>query len=464
MIQQNYDTGEIYPQQNEEQIAAQFASFGKSGYDSGLGYNSQPPSITQNVPYYYGPQMYQPQQQNPYYYGAQMQNNDLWTPENLNPQMNRNMGNPALQQGPGGYNTNPYVGLGANPYYNGNYYGYQQPVQDITYHISPINRGSEYLPPDGYQEKIDELQRQYMSDMIKQRSQQTNNTYYNPYYYGANYYGNAYYNGYYNNNTYSEYQRKLEDMKREAQEARAKLNLQIAKAGYNYLGEQYDESKLEEMYLTGKTVTVPGSGQYVQTDYQSIMEARRFDNMVPFDNADYYRAKDAEVSREFHDIIPESANMAETFENMALVWSKWELDEEHEKRKNDFSSYGNVSSSTYADIMITNARRRAQIEREIDPNFDQREDELEKSFQELKARTLQETLSSLPTLNNFSKLDQDGTLHITYNPPQDFSNMTYNEEEKKYEESRQKFNAFIGLIGHTVKTPADLPRGGINNV
>ena len=389
----------------DDQMAEQFASFGQYNY---------------GVPQVMSPGAYNPQ------YGLGGYNNFQY----YNPVMS----NPAFV----------YMNqMGRQPMYQ----PYQQPQipqGDITYDIPGITFGNDYLPPMDYEELISKMQLEYWTASVNDEAKKDvqnirQGIQYNAYgqpYNAYNYYGNPYYYNPYQYNSYAaDFQDRLKELQEDARERRTKLNINLSRLAQNIQGHQdYDDNVIQEIYR-GKTVTVPGM------TYTDIYETNRLSTLVPFNNANSYRERDAAVSAEYNKYINKSSDMQETFENMALVWNKYELEEEKHRRRSRVKEQYN--SDTYKYLIKKSAMERYAKEHGITlPGFDMQvgtdstSDYYTNRFNQIK----QQALQSFPTLAATSTLADDGTLHINY------TEINENLNEAEYSKKRDRFNAFLQSI------------------
>ena len=342
--------------------------------------------------------------------------------------------NPYMQPYQGYYGFQPAYGLGSNPFYSFQPNFVQpQPRQEIQYYVKPVNfGGSEFLPNVGFDEQIERLKLEYWQKEQEQEAERSvinpQANQFNPYYNYTNYYGIPYYNPYQYNSLYSEINEKINEMKEQARQNRIDLNFHLSKLCHNYLGDEYNEESLKERF-TGKVVTIPG-----METYHDYYNQARFQNLVPFDNTDFYREYDKKISDEFHEIIPENAGLEETFLNMGVVYAKYQMEEERHRRR-DGSNLYDASNDSYKYFVRAKAAERyakkhglslTQTVRETDNNINQMK---------------QSVLNQYPTLSESAKLSDDGTLNITCNfgsrAGQVYS--VHNSQEAGYEQDRQRF-------------------------
>lgn len=434
MRKEDFYTGELLqdsspPNLQNEAEAAQMASFGKYDYDPGMRMMTQPIQLTPGAygyntnPYGYtnfNNYMNQPMYglgMNPYMYQQQQQ------------YYNPNMGNPAL-----------------NAYNNQQQQQSQFPQQ---YFVKPVNFSGDYLPPADYEEQIQkwklELWNKQQEQEVKDMVDRKNSCYYSPYGsgYGYNYYGVPYYMQY--NNANNDVARLVHEMEEEAKQNRVNLNIQLSKLAHNICGHNCDDKEIEKRY-TGEYVDVPQEMIAVQ---QEMYNCNRFANMVPFDNANYYREKDAEVSREFNSVVSKDSNMKECFEDMGVLHAKYVLQEEYHRRKDGGLLYNSDDNSYKYFVRAKAAERYAQ--KTGSPIINNA------------AMPGQQLLQSFPTLQQAARLCDDGTLNITCNfgskAGQVYS--VHNSQEAGYEQDRERFLGFINSIPGSIYLN-NKPEGGEN--
>ena len=432
MRRENFYTGEVLPDTSPPNLtndyttyseAVQNASFGKYDYDPGSRLMSQPVSI------YPGGYGYNP-----------------------------------------GYNyMNPNIGIGSNPYqYTGYpYYNmsnpalsyqqtqYQQP-QEIQYYISPVNfSGSEYLPSMNFEEEIEKLKMEYWTREQEQSAKDSvdrqNSGYYSPFGNYTNYYGVPYYNPYQYNSLNSEISQKINEMQDEAKQNRIDLNMQLARLAHNYIGDDYSDDQLQERYTGKQVISPPGS---VFATPAEIYTFNRFQNMVPFDNSQFYRDHDMAVSRAYHSVIPKDANMQECFENMGVVNAQYEMEEEQHRRRNGAVLY-NSDDNSYKYFVRTKAAER----------YAQKKGTVINGNNNALQQYQQGLINEFPTLSQSAKLCDDGTLNITCNFGSK-AGQTYtvhNSQEAGYEKDRARFQSFIDSIPGSIylNNPNPNTGGGI---
>ena len=332
------------------------------------------------------------------------------------------------------YSYNGYNGYGApgtgNPVFQMGGFQQQPTAQDVHVQIPPVNPwGSEYLPPDGYDDIIADLQWQYWwdsqtSSAEKAIEQPQQFGYGYPNYYGG-YYTTPYNYNYFNGNKYID---QLNEMQEKARQARIDLNINLSKLAHNFLGDEIDDDTLREMY-TGKTITVPGITTL------DVYDMNRFANLVPFDNSQAYRDHDAQVSAEFRKLIGDATDMKSCFENLAFVGFEYAMEEELHRRRRDLkSTYDSNAYKTLIRQKVFNdkvAKAGLKAANEI---------------QNMKDNLLGSGM--FPTLSQHAKLADDGTLNITYSYD---GNTTSNLNESQYQQERDRFNRFLNSIPGAIK-------------
>lgn len=321
---------------------------------------------------------------------------------------------------------------------------YQQPQipqGDITYDIPGMNFGNEYLPPMDYENLLNALQMEYWNNSINEEAKravsniQQGNTQYNAY--GQpinqyNYYGSPYFYNPYSYNSYTaEFNDKLKEIEEDARERRTKFNINLSRLAQNIMGNHgYDDNVIQELYR-GKTMTVPG------ITYTDVYEFNRLNNLVPFNNAEEYRKRDAAISAEFNKYIKPNASMNETFDNMALVWNQYELQEEESRRRSRVKD--SYDSNSYKYLVKKSAMERYAKENGVllpgaGPTSTQ--DYYTNQFNKIK----QQAFQNFPTLAATSRLADDGTIHINY------TEVNENVNEAAYQQQKNRFNAFLNSI------------------
>lgn len=354
---------------------------------------------------------------------------------------------------------NPYsmyqqpVGLGANPYmYSNPYYYpnpafgymnnmgmYQQPQpqqQNLVIHIPPVNMCGEFLPPIGFEEKIDKIREEFwireQEESVKNKTQSNN-------YYGYNYYGMPYYTNYYSYNAIrNEAEQICRNMMDEARENRRQFNIRLSKMAYSYLGKEFDDNTIEEMH-TGKDIENP----YGMT-MPSLIIQNKLSNLVPFDNSAYYRERDAAASAEHAKYVDPNSNMVDCFDNIGLLGAHYALEEEQHRRR-DCSSLYDSTDSGYRYFVKKKALERMQQRDQAKVSGNIQAFGSTPQFMD----TARGMLNQFSTLSNVATLTDDGTLNISV--PCNFGSKagqiyTVNQNEAKYQEDRERFNKFLNSI------------------
>jgi hypothetical protein len=467
MRHENFYTGELVdssPPISEEKEAASNASFGMYDYDPGYRQQIQQQTYPGN---YYGYGGYQqPQQQYQYPYYGQMVGLGGGYNTGYNPYMNYGYGyqqnqynsyytqqnpyyyNPGYQQNYG-YGYNPYMNPGYNMYQQNPYYyqqpqqQYQQPIPQSVY-IAPFSPGGEYLPPIDHDKKIEELKSKYWNliqeDQAKKETQRYNNGgFYNNY--GMNYYGIPFYNQYsYNSSIQQQMQEDVNKMIDEAKEARRKLNIELSKNAHRIANDGVSEEEIENLYNNGRTIEIPQE-RIVQYYNQS-----KYENLIPFDNSEYYRQLFGSIHREYTKYVPEDSTIKNFGENIALIEFNEKMAQEDHRRRNGKIMY--QSGDSYKFFVKSMAAERYEKESgvirnstPISPVFSGQRNMTTMEF-------MREQLKNFPTLSQSAHLSDDGTLNITCNFGSK-AGQTYtvkNSEEARYDQDRARFNQFLDEI------------------
>ena len=460
MIVENFYTGEPVnagsPYLTQENEAANAASFGMYNYNQN---NIYPGNYNYNNGYNY-------QQQYPQYnngYGQQM---------GYYPQYNN--GYNYQQQYPQyGYQQNQ-CGIGYMPQYNNGYYGQQQMYnnvqpsynqfkQPVSYvsnpvfqmvetpkviHIPGISLGSEYLPTPDIQERIYKLESEYSEKLNNVDSGINNNCYNYGYNNGFNYYGANYYNSnqYYAIN--NELVRSIESMKDEMRENRTLFNIKLSRLAHRTAKDGVTDEQIEEMYR-GKDIPVP---QGLIIDPQEAYEMERLASAVPFDNSWYYREQWNKVSEEFNSILPEKVTMENAFDNIGILYAKWEMEEEMHRRRNLSTTY-KAGDGGYRYFLKKKVRERNLREKGILPNtmiesLDVNNINSLLNYDPMQAR--REYIANSP-LREIATLSDDGTLNVSFKLPCNVGSdkgqiYEVNENEAGYEQKRERFSRGIHSI------------------
>ena len=411
-----------------DQEAASMASFGKYDYDPGMRQMTyQPVPLTGGFggtfnPYCGG--IGAPPSQG--YYGYYNPNMGM-----MNPQPTYNYYRPYGQQG---------IGFGFPPQQT-----YQQPQQPTTYHIPGVGQSGEYLPPTDFEEKSIEMQMEYFQKQqelqAKQDVDRQNSVYRYGGGYGFNYYGVPYYNPYQYNALNIEFQSRIKAMQDEARANRLAFDLNIARLAHNIAGHNISDEDLRERY-TGKDVDIPAA--YIQPP-EEYNEQVRFRNMIPFDNSQLYRDHRAKIQREFREVIPENANLKETFDGMGIIAANWELEDEMHRRKNAGTLY-NSGDNSYKYFVRKKAAERYAKEKGIVPQNNSRFG-WAPSFNA--QTTQQQYVQSNPILSKVANLADDGTLNVSLNLPCNVGShkgenyTVHNSQEAEYEQKKERFGRFL---------------------
>lgn len=419
MIQEDFYTGQpIRPPDEQENEAANMASFGKYDYDPGARAMSQQQIIYPGG-YGFGNFMNPPQ------YGV---------------------GGTALQYSQFGNPMPTYGFYQPNPVLQGSYFQQPQVQQQPTvYHIPGISQNGEYLPPLDYQEKLDRLEKEYWIKLQEQEAKQSvdrkNSVYGYGGYNGYNYYGVPFYNPYQYNSLNSELNKEIEDIKQEARESRKEFDMRLSRLAHNICGHIIDDAALEERYQ-GKDIEIP----VTTWNPQMYQEQMILDRLVPFDNSQFYRDQWAKVSEEFNNVIGKDATLKDTFLNMGIIYANWEMEEEEHRRK-DVSTMYSSEDNAYKYYVKRKAEERYAREKGIPISLGG------KIFNN-PGDAKQSALQQFPTLSNAVQLADDGTLNVKCNFGSN-AGKTYsviNSEESDYEEKRERFGRFLNSIPGSIYT------------
>lgn len=416
--------------------AANMASFGAYAYDpamrsmmnpGGYGYNpgfGASPNFM-NPPQPFGGILYTPPQYGigapPSPYGNVQPTYNIYKP---------NMPNPAMQ-------------MGINPYYQ------QQQQIPTSYHIPGVNMSGEYMPPADFEKRMSELEMAYYKKVIDQQAMDEVNTAINNgsvygygYNNGFNYYGIPFYNQYQYTSADLELRREVEAMQNEARENRMAFNLQMSRLAHNFNGDRISDDQIRERYV-GRDIEISQQSGVIATP-QDYWEIGRFYQMEPFDNSQMYRDHFIKVSEEFNKIIPANSNLKDTFDNMGIIASQYEMEEEMHRRRDGGNLYNN-SDNTYKRLIRKKAKERYAAEKGVVlsntgavlPNFN--------------AQQARQNFIQNSTLSNCATLQDDGTLNVSLQLPCNVGShagqmYSVNSQEASYDEKRERFNQFIDSI------------------
>ena len=333
------------------------------------------------------------------------------------------------------YMNPPSSGIGMPPQGMGNPLLQQtQYVQEeaLRTFIKPCNMSGEYLPLPDFEEKINKKILQYMDKYDEQEIKQQSQGYGN--YYGmSNYYGTPYWSPYNNYNPITnEINKEVEAMKNEARENRIEFNKLLSRTAHKFSREdanEISEQELDERYR-GKYVDVPGYTGMTNID---LSHQNMLARLQPCSNAEMYRAHNKAVSDEFHKIIPETADLYETFSKSGLLKAEYDLEEEKHRRNNASNLY-NSNDGTYRCFVKAKAAERYKNQNNI--------------LQQNQAPPI--VPNTLPTLQQCSKEMEDGTLSISI--PCNFGShqgevyTVNNSQESEYEATRERFTRFYNSI------------------
>ena len=462
MIQENFYSGE--PVQSGSPItstglstdveAANMASFGKYDYDLGMRNNN----MQYNNPYDYNngynnqynmgyPNM---QYNDPYGY-----NNMNYNPYNYNSYTSMNgggIGAPPIQ-----YNNNPYNNYqyGANPQPNYNQYR-QQPA---SYHIPGFAPMGEYILPSDFDDRLFNLELEYIDRMEEIDAEQYLKRQESPYGYNGynNYYGLPYYNPYQYTALNNEFKSRLDAIREEARQNAINLNIKLLTMAYTYNGYNVSDEKIREI-CEGRTVDMPQ--QYNNNDnYSSANKEynipsypsydRRY--VIPVDNSYVYRQRMSDLIKQHREFIPEDADMNTAFNNLGLIYSEWEMEEERHRQR-DMTNIYNSNDNAYKKFV-----RRKAFERHLREKGITNQEVIDAKLQNFDARSLKERfIASSPILSQSAHLADDGTLNVSINLPCNIGshkgeNYTTNGTidnslEKAYEEKKERFAKFLDSI------------------
>ena len=410
----------------QESDAAAMASFGKYDYDPGMRAMAQQQMI------YPGGYGFNNAMNPPSPYGAPLQG--LGSPYRYSPYGN-------VQPTYGVYQPNMYT----QPYpYNMNPGAYQQQQAPTLVHIPGVGMNGEYLAPPDIQEKIDKLQMEYWKAIqekdAKDSVDRRNSVYGYNSYGGYNYYGVSYYNPYQYNSINMELSKQIDEIKQSAKEARILFDENLSRLAHNINRDNYPDDVIKERY-EGKTIEIKRNSLY---DPYLIREYARLENLVPFDNSQFYRDQWDKASETYTKHVPKDSNMNEAFNKMGLVAIDWELEEEAHRRRDLSTMYD--SGNAYKYYVRKKAEERYAMERGL-PLPSQNPNNLQFNSDAMK----QQALQSFPTLKEAVKLGADGTLNITCNVGSHAGQMySVNEHEAGYEEKRERFDRFISSISGSI--------------
>ena len=386
-----------------------------------------------------------------------------------NPTFNNTYGynyyNPYMNNLNVGLGANPYIynNMGGNPYiYNSNMgnpafsMGYIQPQQprSLTMHIPAYNPGGEYMPLVGFQDKIDDLQKEFW---IKEQEQSAKSNFNNYNNYGYNYYGNPYYSGnYYGMNSLrNEANTIINQMQSEARENRRQFNIRMSKLAHNIStnGRGYNEDAIEELY-TGKDIENPFG-----ITAPDLIAQNRFANLVPFDNSQIYRNHSLAASAQYSAIIRPDANLKECFDNTGIIGAEYILEEEAHRRR-DCSNMYDSSDSGYRYFVKKKAAERYAAQNGIQQPSIHRSFNLNTPGGNNDINLARSNLTQFPLLSSAATLSDDGTLNIECNFGSRKGQIySVNQNEAKYDQDRERFNQFLDSIPKAIY-PSSTSGGG----
>ncbi len=321
---------------------------------------------------------------------------------------------------------------------------YQQPqYQDQTYFVPGFNTGSRILLPADAEDMCEQLQIQMMAEQEEAYIQRVNRQ--KAYYQnlggnGINYYGMPYAYAYYNDPAITaKYKKQIEDIKKEAMEARTTFNKNLSKLAKNYIGDEYSDEEIDQLY-EGKYITIPA------TVVQYNTEQAKLSAMQPVDTSYAYKQHHAKVSETYKKHFSDDTDMNTFFQNIGGVIAEENLQDELHRRRDDSVLFDGNSYRTLI--------RRKIIER----------NRMEGTMGQVNLPSLGgggniPFGNSFPTLSQSAKLLDDGTLQIS--APSWVGDKNYvvkNSMENGYEENR---NLFVQSIwGTTNPLPGGDSNGG----
>ena len=443
MITEDFYTGEpvdtgspnLFDNKKDEMEAANMASFAKYDYDPGMRANN----FVSPGGYGYMPQ-----------YGIGAMPNPMFT----------NQPNPALAPGgPFGFSNQfgwgNMPGWGMQPMYTPPVYQPQQELPE-TIHIPGINLSGEYLMDKDIDDRIEKLKAEYIMKKeeidAKKHVDSSNNGSNSVYGYGnmwgLNYYGASYYNPYQYNSLNQYISKELDSIKDEARENRMAFQLQLSRLAHNVAKDGVTDEEIKERYC-GRTITTPKS--IVQTPQEYYLAAR-LNSMVPFDNSQNYRNYELSVQKEYNEYIPKDADMQTAFSNMALLWAKWEMEDEMHRRR-DGSQLYNSDNNAYKYYIRKKAEERYRQEKGIA--------NIERSMSNMNPNQIGRDFIAGSPLSQVATLADDGELKINLTLPYNVGSKmgqvySVNQNEKEYEERRQRFGQFINSIDTSDKNELNI--------
>lgn len=320
------------------------------------------------------------------------------------------VGNPAFQ-----YMQN--IGM-QNPYMM------KPQCSDYTYYIPGFNTGSRVLLPSDAEEVCERLQAEMSMELEEANAQRIakQQQYYNNL--GMyNYYGTPYAYSYYADPSITnKYKRKIEEMRKQAEEARNNLNRNLSRLTQNYLYGEVDEGEIDKLY-EGRFVTVPGA--QIQQNY----DQQRLAAMKPIDTSYQYQQHNANISTEYAKYFDENTDMNSFLRDVGQVISAERLEEETHRRRDVSGLY--QQDGAYKSLIRQKLRERYKTENEGGqfniPNLNNQDNNIPMG-------------GSFPTLQQSAKLLDDGTLQIS--APAWLGNKQYsikNTMEDEYEANRNRF-------------------------
>ena len=323
----------------------------------------------------------------------------------------------------------PPVGMG-NPLLQQSQFQQQDP-QSLRSFIKPCNYSGEYLPLPDYEDQIQKKILYYMDRYDEQEVSQQQGFASN--YYGmSNYYGTPYFSAYNNYNPVTtQIMKEVEEMKNEARENRIEFNKLLSRTAHKFSKEDANaipEQEIDDRYR-GKYVETPG---FVGMTTVDLSHQAMLSRLQPCSNAESYRAHNQAVSDEYHKIIPETADMKETFAKSGILKAEWDLEEERHRRNNASNLY-NSNDGAYRSFIKAKAAERY------------------KNKNTLQQQTIPNNIPNcFPTLRQSATEMEDGTLSISV--PCNFGShqgevyTVNNSQESEYEATRERFARFYNSI------------------
>ena len=380
------------------------------------------------------------------------------------------------------YMNQPYYGNRFNTGYYGNGNGYnpvpnymqfynkqetqKEPEQAYIPPLAPS--GSYYMLPSNFDEVANELISIYAKEEVefqgkqmaaeaaaRRNGQQRTYSYNNNYQY--NYYGNPFFapiQQQFRSSIIDE----LDKIKASAREARYNFDVHMSKLAHHYLNDGVTDEQIEELY-TGYYVPVENN---VYTNCSEQIKAQEMiSNMVEVDPTEPYRLAQLAVQREIQSILPPDTTLEEFGPRVALLYSKWELEELYERRRSFRQDY---NPDTYRRLLRekiaekeANKQGFSLIRSEIPAEVVKITNEIQKMqsvrsdkmSSDEKTSIMKNALSNLgmPLLSNCISFDEKGNMVVKANignaQGQDYIS---NENESYYANKRAMFAGFLDSI------------------